>query len=201
MGADAPGQGRGRARARGEAVVRRLPLQLPAVPVHPRPHHLHAAPDAAGREPGVRLRQVQGEAARGRHAEDHLRRRRRVRRGQAGARGDHRFPQGPAEVPAPGWPAAEGCAARRAARNGQDAPRQSRGGRGGTAVLLDVGIRFRGDVRRRRRLAGARSVRAGQGARAVHHLHRRNRRRRAPPRSGAGRRSSSRWTGSSRTTG
>src|SRR2546430_13937570 len=53
------------------------------------------------------------------------------------------------------------------------------------SVLLDVGIGLRGDVRWGGRLTGARRVRAGQGPRALHHLHRRDRRRRAPPRRGA----------------
>ena len=43
------------------------------------------------------------------------------------------------------------------------------------------GSDFRRDVRRRRRIAGAGHVRAGQEACPVHHLHRRDRRGRAPP--------------------
>ena len=43
-------------------------------------------------------------------------------------------------------------------------------------------LRLRRDVRRRRRLPRARPVRAGQEERAVHHLHRRDRRRRPSPR-------------------
>ena len=46
------------------------------------------------------------------------------------------------------------------------------------------GLGLRGDVRRGRRLARARSLRAGQEARALHHLHGRDRRRRPPPRRG-----------------
>jgi hypothetical protein len=49
-------------------------------------------------------------------------------------------------------------------------------GRGGGHLLPDVGRGVRGDVRGRGRRAGARPVRAGQGAGAVHHLHRRARR-------------------------
>ena len=62
----------------------------------------------------------------------------------------------------------------------------ARGGgrRGRGAVLLDLGIRLRGDVRRRRRIAGARPVRAGQAVEPLHHLHGRDRRRRPPPRGG-----------------
>ena len=66
---------------------------------------------------------------------------------------------------------------------------QRRRRRGRPSVLLDVGLRLRRDVRRRRREPRARSVRAGQGARAVHHLHRRDRRRRPPSRRRPGRRS------------
>ncbi len=47
--------------------------------------------------------------------------------------------------------------------------RLRRGGEG--AVLHDLRLRFRGNVRGRGRLARARHVRTGQEARAVHHLH------------------------------
>ena len=70
----------------------------------------------------------------------------------------------------------------------QDAAGARRGGRGGAAVLQHVGLGLRGDVRGRGRQPRARPVRAGQGPRALHHLHRRDRRRGPPPRRGAGRR-------------
>ncbi len=54
--------------------------------------------------------------------------------------------------------------------------------RGERAVLHDLRLRFRRDVRRRRRQPGARHVRAGQEERALHHLHRRDRRGRPPSR-------------------
>ena len=54
--------------------------------------------------------------------------------------------------------------------------------RSGRAVLLDLRLGLRRDVRRRRRLARARPLRAGQEERAVHHLHRRDRRGRPSPR-------------------
>ncbi len=66
--------------------------------------------------------------------------------------------------------------------------RQGHRRRGQGAVLLDLGLRFRRDVRRCGRLPRARYVRPGQEARALHHLHRRDRRRRAPPRRRLGRR-------------
>ena len=50
------------------------------------------------------------------------------------------------------------------------------------------GLRFRRDVRRRRRFARARHVRAGQEARSLHHFHRRDRCRRPAARCGPGRR-------------
>ena len=60
--------------------------------------------------------------------------------------------------------------------------------RGASAVLFHLRFGFRRDVRRRRRLQGARHVRAGQKAVAVHHLHRRDRRRGPPSRRRPGRR-------------
>src|SRR5574337_215305 len=44
------------------------------------------------------------------------------------------------------------------------------------AVLLHLGVRFRGDVRRRGGVACPGPLRAGQEARALHHLHGRDRR-------------------------
>jgi cell division protease FtsH len=64
----------------------------------------------------------------------------------------------------------------------QDAARARGRRRGGRAVLLDLRLGLRRDVRRRRRLARARPVRAGQAEQPVHHLHGRDRRRRPPPR-------------------
>ena len=57
-------------------------------------------------------------------------------------------------------------------------------GEAGVAVLLHLRLRIRRDVRRRRRGAGARSVRAGAQGRALHHLHRRTRRAGPQPRAG-----------------
>ena len=61
-------------------------------------------------------------------------------------------------------------------------------GEAGRAVLLDLRLRLRRDVRRCRRLPRARPVRAGQGQRPRDHLRRRDRRRRPPPRRRPGRR-------------
>ena len=98
------------------------------------------------------------------------------------------FLKDPAEVHPPGRTAAQGCPAGRAPGHRQDPARQGRGRRGGAALLLDVGLRLRGNVRRGGRLAGPRPVRAGEGSRALHHLHRRNRRGRTPSRRRIGRR-------------
>jgi cell division protease FtsH len=57
-------------------------------------------------------------------------------------------------------------------------------GEAGVTFFSDVGRRVRGDVRRRRRRPGARPLRAGEGAGAVHHLHRRARRARQGARRG-----------------
>jgi hypothetical protein len=56
------------------------------------------------------------------------------------------------------------------------------------AFLLHFGLRLRRDVRRRRRGPRARHVRAGEEARALHRVHRRNRRGRPPARRGPRRR-------------
>ena len=69
-----------------------------------------------------------------------------------------------------------GRAADRTARDGQDAAGAGARRRGAGAVLLDLGLGVRRVVRRRRGLAGARSVPAGQGGGAGDHLHRRARR-------------------------
>ncbi len=87
-------------------------------------------------------------------------------------------------------------------------PRHRR--RGQRAVLQHQRLGLRRDVRRRRCIPCPRHVRTGQEERAVHHLHRRNRRRRAQPRRRPRRRQrraradartscSSRWTASTAT--
>ena len=98
--------------------------------------------DAVGRQPGLLLRKIQGQAAGGRYAEGHLRRCGRRRRGQGRAPGDHRVPEGPPEIHPARRPAAQGRAAGRSAGHRQDAARQGRRGRGGTSLLLDVGLDF-----------------------------------------------------------
>ena len=62
-------------------------------------------------------------------------------------------------------------------------------GEAGRAVLLDLRLGLRRDVRRRRRQPRPRPLRAGEAELALHHLHGRDRRRRPPPRRRHGRRS------------
>ncbi|CAA9492508.1 MAG: Cell division protein FtsH, partial [uncultured Sphingomonadaceae bacterium] len=140
------------------------------------------------RQPGHAVRQVEGQAGLQGGPEGHLRRRRRRERGRRGAPRDQGVPLRARQVPGRGREDPQGRAALRPARHRQDAagPRRRRRGRG--AVLLDLGLRLRRDVRRRRRLAGARPVRAGQEQRPGDHLRRRDRRRGPPPRCRHGRR-------------
>ena len=96
--------------------------------------------------------------------------------------GDQGVPPGPGEVPGRRRQDPQGRAAVRPARHRQDAARPRRRRRGRRAVLLDLRLRLRRDVRRCRRLPGPRPVRAGQGQRPGDRLRRRDRRRRPAPR-------------------
>ena len=136
---------------------------------------LHA-PDAGRRARGDGLRQVQGQAADREQDQGHLRRRGRGGRSQGRAERDRRLPQGPGQVPAPGRQDPQGGAAGGPSRHRQDPARPRRRGGGGRAVLLHLRLGLRGDVRGRGRQPGARHVRTGQEERALHHLHRRDRR-------------------------
>ena len=98
------------------------------------------------------------------------------------------FLRDPVQVPEARRPHSARRADGRHARHRQDAARESDRRRGQGAVLLDLRLRLRRDVRRRRRRARARHVRAGEEARAVHRVHRRDRRGRPPARRRPGRR-------------
>lgn len=76
------------------------------------------------------------------------------------------FLQEPHEVPGRRCQDPQGRAALRPARHRQDPARACRRGRGRCSLLLDLRFRLRRDVRRCRRLARPRPVRAGQGQRA-----------------------------------
>jgi hypothetical protein len=84
----------------------------------------------------------------------HLQRCFRRRRGQGRAPGNHRVPEGTAEVSEARRPHPEGRAVDGLARDRKDAARARRRRRGQRSVLLDQRLRFRRDVRRRRRLTG-----------------------------------------------
>ena len=143
---------------------------------------LPVAADAGRGRQGARLRQVARQAShRGARAR-HLRGRRRRRRGQAGPAGDRRVPARSRQVPEARRPHPARRAAGRPARHRQDAARPRHRRRGERAVLHHFRLRLRRDVRRRRREPRARHVRAGEEERAVHHLHRRDRRGRPPSR-------------------
>ena len=142
---------------------------------------LHAA-DAERRQQGAVVRQEQGEAVVELAEESDVQGRRRRRRSQGRAPGNHRVPEGAAEIPEARRPHPQGRPADGPSGNRQDAARARGGRRSQRAVLFDQRFGLRRDVRRRRRVARARSVRAGQEERALHRLHRRNRRRRPPSR-------------------
>ena len=143
-----------------------------------------------GRRPGRdAVRQVQGQDDQQGHAEDHLRRRRRLRRGDRGARRDQGVPPGAGQVPGGRRQDPQGRAALRPSGHRQDPARPRRRRRGRRAVLLDLRLRLRRDVRRRGCLPRPRPLRAGEGERPGDRLHRRDRRRRPPPRRRHGRRS------------
>ena len=114
---------------------------------------------------------------------------RRRRRGRRGTRRDPGLPAEPGPLPGAGREDPEGRAAVRPARHRQDAAGPGRRRRGRRAVLHDLRVRLRRDVRRCRRQPGPRPVRAGQDQRAGDHLRRRDRRRRPAPRRRHGRRS------------
>ena len=108
------------------------------------------------------VRQVARQAGVEGRAVGHVRRRRRLRRGGRGAAGDQGVPAGPRPLPGHRRPHPQGRAALRPARHRQDAARPGRRRRGRGAVLPDLGLRLRRDVRRRRRQPGPRPVREGQ---------------------------------------
>ncbi len=164
------------------------PLQPPAddravrsVPVR---HQL----DAGRRQPGDAVRQGQGAPGVQGRAQGHLRRCGRLRRGRRGAPGDQGVPPEPRPVPGHRRQDPQGGAALRAPRHGQDAARPRGRRRSRRAVLLDLRVRLRGDVRRSRRQPRPRPLRAGQAGCPVDHLRGRDRRRRSSPRGRARRR-------------
>ena len=149
-------------KAQGRLRLAHGPHLHPAVRDLPAVLAVHHQPDAGRRLEGHVLRQVARQADVGRLAEDHLPRRGRRGRGGRGAARDQGVPREPQEVPGARRAHPQGRAALRAAGHRQDAARARRRGRGRRAVLLDLRLGLRRDVRRRGRLARARPVRAGQ---------------------------------------
>ena len=146
---------------------------------HHRGFHAADAPDA-GRPRRSRqsddVRQEQGATALGRPDQDDLRGRRRGGRSERGRAGASGVPVRSEQVSTPRRPHSPRHADGGFARHRQDAARQGHRRRSEGAFLLHLRVGFRGDVRGRRRFAGARHVRTGQEAGALHHLHRRDRR-------------------------
>ena len=196
--------------AERRALVRVAPGLVAAVHRADRRVDIPVAADAGSGRQGARFRKEPRQAADRSPWPRHVRGRGRRRRSQAGSAGDRRVPARSRKIPA-AWRAHPARrAAGRPARHRQDPACARHRRRGQCAVLHHFGLRLRRDVRRRRRLARARHVRAGQEERALHHLHRRDRCRRSPPRRRARRRQRraradaqsacwSRWTGSRRT--
>ena len=116
-----------------------------------------------------------GEGLQHREAEDDVRRRRRLRPGEAGDRRGRRLPEEPREVQGDRRAHPEGCAARRSAGHRQDPHRPRGRRRGRRAVRVGDRLRLHGDVRRRRRGARARPLPDRPQAGAGDHLRRRDR--------------------------
>ena len=142
-------------------------------------------PDGRGDE----HRAQPGEGLQHREAEDDVRRRRRLRPGEAGDRRGRRLPEEPREVQGHRRAHPEGCAARRPSRHRQDAHRTRGRGRSGRAVRVGHRFRLHGDVRRCRRSPRARPVPDRTQAGARDHLRRRDRLHRPQARRGPRRRS------------
>ena len=112
----------------------------------------------------------------------HVRRRRRRGRSEGGSEGDRRLPARAGPFLRHRRPHSERRAARRPSGHRQDAARAVDRRRGEGAVPLRERLRFRRDVRRRRRVAHPQAVQGCAASSVVHHLHRRARRRRPQPR-------------------
>ena len=111
-----------------------------------------------------------------------VQRRRWRGRGEGKPLRDSRLPARPEQIQGNRRVDAEGHTARWPSGYGQDDAREGRRGRGERALLLDIGLRIRRDVRRHGRREGARPLQAGEGESALHRIHRRNRRDRPAPR-------------------
>ena len=187
----------------GRSAIRRRPAEIRRYLFRGGGQHAAAGPPLLGRSGGAvfrrldvlvaargagvgrRLdvdRQEQGKSLRRIRHRRSLRRRRRRRRSQGRAARDRRVSEKSRAIQPARRPHAERHSAGRAARHRQDAAGEGGRRRGQGAVLLDLRLRVRRDVRRRRRRPRPRSVRAGTIESAGHHLHRRIGRTRPRPR-------------------
>ena len=121
----------------------------------PRPVLVPDEPDAGRWLQGHELRQEQGQAGDQGHPQGDLRRRGRCGRGRRGAARDQGVPRRARQVPGRRRQDPQGRPALRPARHRQDAAGPRRRRRGRRAVLLDLRLGLRRDVRRRRRLPRA----------------------------------------------
>ena len=106
---------------------------------------------------------------------DHLRRRRRLRRGQGRSRRAGRIPARSVEVPETGRAHSERCPDCRSSGNWKDVIGEGHCRRGRRSVLQYQRIGLCGNVCRSRCFQSPRSLRAGEETCSLHHLHRRNR--------------------------
>ena len=120
-------------------------------------------------------RALQGQAVQRRAPVDHLRRRGRLRRRQAGDQRGRRLLEDPGPVQGDRGQDPEGRPAGRSAGHRQDPAGPGRGRRGRGAVPVGERLGLHGDVRRRRRQPGARPLPDRPQAGAGHRLRRRDR--------------------------
>ena len=144
------------------------PLSRPAVLAH-------AACRERSEHPRL-LRPFEGAPVSAVRRQGHVRRCRGDRRGGGGVDGGRRLSAPSREVPEARGADTAWRAALRSAGHGQDAARPRGRGRGRRSVLLAGSLRVRRGDRRRRRVARARSLHAGEGGRPGDRVHRRARR-------------------------
>ena len=105
---------------------------------------VHGGPGPGGRRdgPGAAVQQGEDPLRLREQAEGELCRRGRCRRGEGGAAGDRGLPPGPSEVPGPGGPHPQGCAAGRPSGHRQDLLAKAVAGEAGVQFLSISGSDF-----------------------------------------------------------